>query len=251
MARKLWRVHLEVACDSSTQQERRILSLDLFVRDNLFNDVLVKALRDNLASLAPTFVQKVFSSSTSSGPAVRPLLKTDLILQRLDQQLVESSLSIQQLQQDQRLVECLSLLLECAYQTESNRHSYDITTSNALANFSDRFEGSSLSLLAAHIVVHNNLFDQEQGAPGDVHFEQQTSSQDTPATPAMNPSAAAKPLLVDDDMEFPQKNAEPWVRKQYYSKVLPILQSSGFGKTRMCVQLSTISPGMLVCLRDT
>ncbi|KAJ1034536.1 hypothetical protein NDA18_001392 [Ustilago nuda] len=30
---------------------------------------------------------------------------------------------------------------------------------------------------------------------------------------------------------------------KYFTKVLPIIQSSGFGKTRLCVQLSTICPG--------
>nr|CDI50943.1 uncharacterized protein BN887_02167 [Melanopsichium pennsylvanicum 4] len=33
--------------------------------------------------------------------------------------------------------------------------------------------------------------------------------------------------------------------------MLPILQSSGFGKMRMCVQLSTRHPGVLVCLRKS
>ncbi|SYW81476.1 uncharacterized protein UBRO2_04346 [Ustilago bromivora] len=38
------------------------------------------------------------------------------------------------------------------------------------------------------------------------------------------------------------------IKPKYFTKVLPIIQSSGFGKTRLCVQLSTVSPGMLVCL---
>ncbi|KAJ1042416.1 hypothetical protein NDA10_004495 [Ustilago hordei] len=43
----------------------------------------------------------------------------------------------------------------------------------------------------------------------------------------------------------------PEQTRKYYAKVLPIIQSSGFGKTRLCVQLSTVSPGMLVCLRES
>ncbi|CDR87602.1 uncharacterized protein SPSC_03450 [Sporisorium scitamineum] len=35
----------------------------------------------------------------------------------------------------------------------------------------------------------------------------------------------------------------------YYAKVLPIIQSSGFGKSKLCVHLSTAQPGMLVCMR--
>ncbi|CDR87091.1 uncharacterized protein SPSC_00011 [Sporisorium scitamineum] len=41
------------------------------------------------------------------------------------------------------------------------------------------------------------------------------------------------------------------VSHEYYAKVLPVIQSSGFGKTRMCVQLSIRHPGMLVCLRGS
>ena len=35
----------------------------------------------------------------------------------------------------------------------------------------------------------------------------------------------------------------------YYAKVLPIIQSSGFGKSKLCIHLSAAQPGMLVCLR--
>jgi len=250
LARQTLRLMLETACDTSEQGADRQSSLHFFVTGTFYNEVLIKELRSNLASLEPSLVRKVFSRSGSTGPAIRPLLSSDVILQRLDQQLSKSPSSVQQLPKEQRLVQCLWLLLQCAHQQEEpRRQSYDITTSNALANFSDRFQGSSLLLLAAHIVVHNQIFDQGGGTPGNVHLEQQQSS--SPPTPAMQPSAATTFDINDEDMEFPQKNAERWVSKQYYSKVLPIIQSSGFGKTRMCVQLSTISPGMLVCLRDS
>ena len=35
-----------------------------------------------------------------------------------------------------------------------------------------------------------------------------------------------------------------------YTKVLPIIQSSGFGKSKMCVHLSFVQPGMLMCTRN-
>lgn len=36
----------------------------------------------------------------------------------------------------------------------------------------------------------------------------------------------------------------------YYAKVMPIIQSSGFGKTKLCVHLSLHQPGLLVCMRS-
>ncbi|TKY89890.1 hypothetical protein EX895_001187 [Sporisorium graminicola] len=35
----------------------------------------------------------------------------------------------------------------------------------------------------------------------------------------------------------------------YFARVIPILQSSGFGKTKMCVHLGAKHPGLLLCLR--
>ncbi|SPO31669.1 uncharacterized protein UTRI_06633_B [Ustilago trichophora] len=37
----------------------------------------------------------------------------------------------------------------------------------------------------------------------------------------------------------------------HYTKVLPIIQSSGFGKTKMCVPLSFYQPGILICTRPS
>ncbi|SYW83199.1 uncharacterized protein UBRO2_05090 [Ustilago bromivora] len=64
-------------------------------------------------------------------------------------------------------------------------------------------------------------------------------------------ATSAEPIHSNKDKadEYPEPELPVLDWRKYYSKVLPILQSSGFGKTRMCVQLSTISPGMLICLR--
>ncbi|KAJ1570434.1 hypothetical protein NDA15_006049 [Ustilago hordei] len=80
----------------------------------------------------------------------------------------------------------------------------------------------SLSLLQGHITVHNSFF-----------------------------ATSAEPIHSNEDKAEEDPEPKLPVRDwgKYYSKVLPILQSSGFGKTRMCVQLSTVSPGMLICLR--
>ena len=89
-------------------------------------------------------------------------------------------------------------------------------------DFTAKFFGPSLMLLEDHITVHNQLF------------------------PAKTESSSALVHLTKAN----KAAANPPQSKHHYSKVLPIIQSSGFGKTRACVQPSTTSPGMLVCLRE-
>ena len=114
-------------------------------------------------------------------------------------------------------VQALELVLESLSRLQAHRPRSRIT---ALPkdDFNATFQGPALNLLADHIIAHNYLFP--------------------PSSPSPQNSK-----LVDSQSNTPQARA-------YYSKVLPILQSSGFGKTRMCAELSTISPGMLVCLRS-
>ncbi|SPO20529.1 uncharacterized protein UTRI_00005 [Ustilago trichophora] len=47
----------------------------------------------------------------------------------------------------------------------------------------------------------------------------------------------------------PSKSAAGIPSRPYYAKVVSILQSSGFGKTKLCVHLSAQQAGLLVCLR--
>ncbi|KAJ1603661.1 hypothetical protein NDA14_002504 [Ustilago hordei] len=118
----------------------------------------------------------------------------------------------------------LETFLRCAHQSDPTHHTSSLTTTTPSPStyFNQPFYGPSLSLLQGHITVHNNIF-----------------------------TTSAKPIHSDEDKaeEYsePELPVPNW--QKYYIKVLPILQSSGFGKTRMCVQLSTISPGMLICLR--
>ncbi|CDR87089.1 uncharacterized protein SPSC_00009 [Sporisorium scitamineum] len=99
------------------------------------------------------------------------------------------------------------------------------------SDFTRTFNGPGLMLLQDHLIVHNALFPITQ-LPAPVH-------------------AAADASINDDDHDDNDDDVASTKRHEYYAKVLPILQSSGFGKTRMCVQLSTRHPGMLVCLRNS
>jgi len=117
----------------------------------------------------------------------------------------------------------------------AGRQSDDRATENPPANFTRAFHGPALTLLVDHIVVHNGLFDVEQ--------PKQAAAQSDDQQPP-----PSKKLKQDPDVGGASSAAMP---KPYYSKVLPFIQSSGFGKTRACVQLSTVAPGMLICLRET
>ena len=46
-----------------------------------------------------------------------------------------------------------------------------------------------------------------------------------------------------------EEAAPPRDTDYIYARVLPIIQSSGFGKSKLCVHLSCVQPGMLVCMR--
>lgn len=105
-----------------------------------------------------------------------------------------------------------------------------VSAHSTASDFTGAFNSPGLMLLQDHLIVHNALFPATAAPPARVHAD---IIQDTAAGMTSSSSLTTQ---------------KP---REYYAKVLPIVQSSGFGKTRTCVQLSTRHPGMLVCLRST
>lgn len=130
-------------------------------------------------------------------------------------------------------------------------------------NFTKRFHGPAVKRLLAHLDEHEYSMRQyalsTQSSTGSctsrstachpTKAQQQAQTTRTlephPFQAPVSSSASAKgktPVLSarkdEEDNDY------------YYSRVLPIIQSSGFGKTKMCIHLSFVQPGMLMCLRD-
>ncbi|KAJ1031371.1 hypothetical protein NDA16_000812 [Ustilago loliicola] len=190
--------------------------LEGFFRASYYDD-LIRELILNVRLLPNAFVHDVLD--TSHDPAVvRNRVSAETLFRRLDQQTMH--------------LDALELFLEtflrCAHQSDATRHTSSLATTTPSAYFNQHFYGPSLSLLQGHITVHNGFFP--------------TTGHD---------ATSAEPIHSNGDKaeEDPEPELPVLDSRKYYSKVLPILQSSGFGKTRMCVQLSTVSPGMLICLR--
>lgn len=116
--------------------------------------------------------------------------------------------------------ECLTAILHIIYGGWSNHWMVNLAKTTSVANFTNAFYSPSLASLQDHILVHNQLFVS-----------------DTSTTPALVHTLKPSTITIAK-------------LHKYYNRVLPILQSSGFGKTRMCIQLSTVSPGMLICLHE-
>ncbi|SYW77990.1 uncharacterized protein UBRO2_02182 [Ustilago bromivora] len=174
---------------------------------------LIRELVLNVHLLPNAFVHDVLD--TSQNPAVvRNRVSTETLFRRLDQQTIH--LDPPEL--------FLETFLRCAHQSDPTHHTSSLatTTPSPSTYFNQPFYGPSLSLLQGHITVHNSIF-----------------------------TTSAEPIHSDEDKaeEYPEPELPVRDWRKYYIKVLPIIQSSGFGKTRMCVQLSTVSPGMLICLR--
>ncbi|SPC62144.1 uncharacterized protein UHOD_08867 [Ustilago sp. UG-2017b] len=174
---------------------------------------LIRELILNVRLLPNAFVHDVLD--TSQNPTVvRNRVSAETLFRRLDQQTIH--LDPPEL--------FLETFLCCAHQSDPTHHTSSLATTipSPSTYFNQPFYGPSLSLLQGHITVHNNIF-----------------------------TTSAEPIHSNEDKaeEYPEPELPVRDWRKYYIKVLPILQSSGFGKTRMCVQLSTISPGMLICLR--
>ncbi|KAJ1039969.1 hypothetical protein NDA14_003065 [Ustilago hordei] len=183
-----------------------------------YYDDLIHELILNVSLLLNAFVHDVLD--TSQNPAViRNRVSAETLFRHLDQPM---HLDMPEL--------LLETFLRCAHQSNPIRHASSLPTTimtTPSAYFNQHFYGPSLSLLQGHITVHNGFF------PTTGHH-----------------ATLAEPIHSNKDKaeEYSESELPALDWRKYYSKVLPILQSSGFGKTRMCVQLSTISPGMLICL---
>ncbi|KAJ1591321.1 hypothetical protein NDA12_004385 [Ustilago hordei] len=216
---KSWFSNAAVAFEKKKIDFRtRSTFLETFFRFPYYDD-LIRELFLNVSLLPNAFVRDVFD--TSQEPAVvRNRVSAETLFQRLDQPMHLDTPEL-----------LLETFLRCAHQSDPIRHASSLPTTittTPSAYFNQHFYGPSLSLLQGHITVHNGFFPT-------------TGHHATSAEPIHSNKDKAE---EDPESELP---AVDW--RKYYSKVLPILQSSGFGKTRMCVQLSTISPGMLICLR--
>ncbi|TKY91066.1 hypothetical protein EX895_000001 [Sporisorium graminicola] len=109
--------------------------------------------------------------------------------------------------------QCLQLVLEHAFKKRGCQPAQS-SSSPTSASFSDSlFQGPGLELLSLFLRTHKRVF--------------------------------TKKLSADDDADV-----DITAQSSAHAKVLPVIQSSGFGKSRLCVQLSTLYPGMLVCLRE-
>ncbi|SPO28799.1 uncharacterized protein UTRI_10225 [Ustilago trichophora] len=202
-------------------EDLRISALKTMTKSRHFNILLV-SLRKKRDKLPQSFVQRVFIiDPTTKKARFKEHQKYETLLDQLDQLGCNTLHSTRVMR--------LETLLEHAFVDQPVRRPDRslVAVHSSATDFTSAFNGPSLSLLHDHLVVHNSFFSQTS-APASVHASTSAKT---------DVDALADPAGQD--------------HREYYAKVLPILQSSGFGKTRMCVQLSTIHPGMLVCLRNS
>ncbi|CDR98617.1 uncharacterized protein SPSC_02402 [Sporisorium scitamineum] len=126
----------------------------------------------------------------------------------------------------------------------------------------DQSSSSSASLQIGSTASATSPLPQNQ-IVADVEMEQVFSNDgDTSASsslPSLTKSVASVPSIasvaIGDSLLASQNSTDAAAllvdTPLYYAKVLPIIQSSGFGKSKLCVHLSTTQPGMLVCMRPT
>ncbi|SPO24096.1 uncharacterized protein UTRI_03364 [Ustilago trichophora] len=235
--RKHWLMSLDLALDPAIAQSERTYFLDVFLENARFTTLLT-ALQNSINRLPPVLVERIFVSS-SHQPKIRPRCNSESLLEQLD----KLKLHLEAVDDTKRLY---AVLFHAFLQPAQRTTDISLLAAHPPASdFTNVFQGPGLDLLVDHIVVHNQLFPATR-LQNKVHLE----SQDVPYR--LNHSGQhIKSDSINTTTSAPQQSAKPDdTTRQYYAKVLPVIQSSGFGKTRMCVQLSTISPGMLVCLRS-
>ncbi|SPO31502.1 uncharacterized protein UTRI_06632 [Ustilago trichophora] len=137
----------------------------------------------------------------------------------------------------------------------------DEADSEVRQSFAAIFRGPAVELLVAHLKGHKrgNKRHQDAAALGRRQAEESedVEMQDADLPPA--PTSAASPLPLAQPLATsnatptaPSATSPPASSEEedmYHAKVLPIIQSSGFGKTKLCVTLSASHPGMLICMR--
>ncbi|SPO28031.1 uncharacterized protein UTRI_10185 [Ustilago trichophora] len=143
----------------------------------------------------------------------------------------------------------------------------DKADSEVWQSFAATFRGPAVKLLVAHLKGHERGNRRHRDAAAlhrrqeEGHQAEETDDvemQDTDHLPALastssSSSPLAQPLAASNTaLTAPSSTLNPTSSEEedmYYAKVLPIIQSSGFGKTKLCVTLSASHPGMLVCMR--
>lgn len=190
--------------------------LEILWKSDHFSDLVSHVSRQ--ASLLPQAHQLITKLES------RQLRDSSSVLETIKSQMYR----FQQCQDDERRYTLLLLLvLQSSYDdpVRSRRRDQIAPSTNPADDFTATFNGNGLDLLIDHIIAHNRLFPKHP--PERVQYKDKSSG----SSATVNPSS---------------RQAK---RRTFYAKVISILQSSGFGKTKLCVQLGTVKPGMLVCLR--
>ncbi|KAJ1030608.1 hypothetical protein NDA16_001516 [Ustilago loliicola] len=216
-----WIQMLELATLPDDDRNGRLFTLKCFLDHPSF-ERLIKEL-ESVADRLPEYFVDSFLDRSSSTSARSARLKERIDAETLFERIEQSAF----FQPSFDPVDRLALVLQHAFVQEPSRLP-DPSVRMPLSDFTSTFNGQALEMLVDYIKVHNQLFPPSS-SPRPVH-----------ATPLQNP-----PPFGDDTHTVPEQT------RKYYAKVLPMIQSSGFGKTRLCIQLSTVSPGMLVCLRKS
>ncbi|SPO29013.1 uncharacterized protein UTRI_10239 [Ustilago trichophora] len=137
----------------------------------------------------------------------------------------------------------------------------DKADSEVRQSFAATFRGPAVELLVAHLEGHKsgNKRHRDAAALGRHQAEESedVEMQDADLPPAPTSTASplplAQPLATSNTtLTAPSSTSPSTLSKEedmYYAKVLPIIQSSGFGKTKLCVTLSASHPSMLICMR--
>ncbi|KAJ1025969.1 hypothetical protein NDA16_002594 [Ustilago loliicola] len=229
---KQWIGTLEFALLAEYDRNERIPMLKAFLDSRLF-DQLITQLKYIADRLPESFVTS-FLDCTGSVSARSARLKKKVDVETLFQRLEQLAFFPPRLDAVGRL----SLLLQHAFvQDAPCRRQPDLSVRAPISDFTSTFNGRALEMLVDYIKIHNQLFPPPPPSPLPVHA---------------SPVSHSLPFIGDDDDDNHSHQLHQSVAEQtrdYYAKVLPIIQSSGFGKSRLCIQLSTVSPGMLVCLR--
>ncbi|SPO30793.1 uncharacterized protein UTRI_10247 [Ustilago trichophora] len=239
--RKHWLESLDIALDPATTQNERTVMLDAFLDHPRFQKLLT-ALQNNISRLPPVLVERIFVSlstlATGHQPKIRPRCNSESLLEQLD----KLKLHLEAVDDTKRLY---AVLFHSFLQPAQRTTDISLLAAHPpAADFTNVFQGPGLDLLVDHILVHNQLFPAIR-----IQNKVYLDSQDVPYRPKYSGQHNNSNSIITST-SVPQQSAKSDdTTRQYYAKVLPVIQSSGFGKTRMCVQLSTISPGMLVCLR--
>ncbi|SPO22254.1 uncharacterized protein UTRI_00932 [Ustilago trichophora] len=207
-----WFQALSIALDANNERNDRSASLQCFCTHAKWTELL-NLLKAQSHSLPRTFSEILFDHTRKS-LTLRPLKPLSTLLDEFD--LASPKLGSQPASQ------CLERCLEYAFESGQSQDPSSPFSFVASSFSATRFRGPSLDLINVFLHVHNPLFPTEPSC----HVDQPVSS-----------SIATN---------FTKDTA-----RIYYAKVLPLLQSSGFGKSRLCVQLSVLHPGMLVCMRDS